>query len=158
MPSKIEVFGILFFIEEGYYYLNKATETDVLTRFHLEAIIASLHCSAPKFEDTDWQKIVYLYQQLTKLEPSSKMVTLNQIIAESHLSTENSIKELEALDIDLDSKTSFLIKVAKADVFKRRNELKQVEKAYLEALDLSLSPVDKKFLESKIAQIRITKN
>ncbi len=146
------------FIEEGYYYLRQAINSETLTRFHIEAIIASVHCSAPSFEETDWHKIVYLYNQLTLLEPHSTIITINRIIAESHLSSKQSIQKLEELEVDMDSKMSFLVHAAKADIHKRRGELKKAKTAYLEALNLSVSPIDKKFLESKILQIQISKN
>ncbi len=103
------------FIEEGYHYLNKATQFEMVTRFHIEAIIASLHCSAPTFEATDWKKIVYLYQQLERIEPSP-LVTLNRIIAESYLTISNSIQALDELELNTDLKNNFLVPATKGDI------------------------------------------
>ncbi|MES2560827.1 MAG: DUF6596 domain-containing protein [Bacteroidota bacterium] len=138
------------FIEEGYHYLNKATRQPELTRFHLEAIIASVHCSAPTFEATNWSTIAYLYSQLEKLEPSP-LVTLNRIIAESYLpGTTNSIQALNAIASDALFQHNFLLLAAKGDIYKRQGELENARKAYEEALHLAVSPADKKFLTRKI--------
>lgn len=135
------------FIEEGYYYLNKATQTEIVSRFHIEAIISSLHCSARTFEKTDWSKIAFLYCQLKEIAPSP-MVTLNRIIAESYLINSNSIKALDELEI----KNNFLVFAAKGDIYSRRGELKNAKKFYEKALILSVSPNDRIFLKNKITQ------
>lgn len=139
------------FIEEGYRYLNKATEAREVSRFHIEAMIASIHCSAPTFEETDWGKIVRLYNQLEQIEPSS-LVTLNKIIAESYLGNTNSIQALDALEGSVDLKNNFLVHAAKGDVYKRKGELDRAKIFYTQALNLSVSPIDRKFLERKILQ------
>lgn len=145
------------FIEEGYHYLNKATQYKTVTRFHIEAIIASLHCSAPTFKETNWMKIAFLYQQLEQIEPSP-LVTLNKIIAESYLTNSNSIKALSELELNADLKNNFLLPAAKGDIYKRKGELKNARIFYEQALSLSASPVDRKFLEKKILQCQLTTN
>ena len=145
------------FIEEGYHYLNKSTQSETVTRFHIEAIIASLHCSAPTFEATDWKKIAYLYHQLEQIK-FSPLVILNRIIAESYLTNSNSIQALDELEVNTDLKHSFLVSVAKGDIYKRKDELKNARIFYEQALSLSVSPVDRKFLEKKIIQCQLITN
>jgi predicted RNA polymerase sigma factor len=48
--------------------------------FHVEAAIAALHCASPTYEQTDWAKILELYDTLYRLKPSP-IVALNQAIA-----------------------------------------------------------------------------
>ncbi len=145
------------FIEEGYYYLNKATQSKTVTRFHIEAIIASLHCSASTFEATDWKKIAYLYYQLEQIEPSP-LVTLNRVIAESYLSNSNSIKKLDELEINADLKDNFLVAAAKGNIYNQKGEHKNARIFYEQALYLSISPIDRKFLKKKILQCEININ
>lgn len=49
-------------------------------RFVYEAGIASLHCSARNFEETDWASITHLYSKLVKLT-GSPIARLNQYVA-----------------------------------------------------------------------------
>ena len=51
-----------------------------LTEYHLEAAIAWVHATAPRAEDTDWETIVSLYDQLMAIRPSP-VVALNRAIA-----------------------------------------------------------------------------
>lgn len=146
------------FIEEGYFYLNKATQARSLSRYHLEAIISSVHCSAAVFAATDWTKIAFLYRQLEALEPESPLVTLNRIIAESYLTHTNSIAALDALSGEPMLKNSFLLPAARGDIYKRKGELMKAMAAYETALALAVSPTDRHFLKKKIVQCQTSNN
>lgn len=140
------------FIQEDFYYLNIATQSTQLHRLHLEAIIASLHCTAPDFKQTDWTKIVYLYQQLEVLEPDSPYVRLNRIIAQSYLqNTAAGIREINELEMNSGLQKSFLLFATKADIYQRNGEKEKAITAYEQALQLSNAPLDRKFLLRKIA-------
>lgn len=56
-------------IELGNSMMNKAVETDELSCYHYEAAIASEHIRSPRFEDTNWDKILYWYECLNTLKP-----------------------------------------------------------------------------------------
>ncbi|HMP02561.1 MAG TPA: sigma-70 family RNA polymerase sigma factor [Gemmatales bacterium] len=71
-------------IEQGWSWLRVAARGDVLTRYHLEAALAAEHGLAPTFAATNWQRIVGLYDQLLRLEPSPLHV-LNRAIAIAYL-------------------------------------------------------------------------
>ncbi|SDL54140.1 RNA polymerase sigma-70 factor, ECF subfamily [Pedobacter steynii] len=140
------------FIQEGFYYLDISTQSTQLHRLHLEAIIASLHCTAPDFKQTNWTKIVYLYQQLEVLEPDSPYVRLNSIIAQSYLQNGTAcITEINELEQRSGLQQSFLFSATKADIYQRIGERDKAITAYEEALRLSNAPLDKKFLLRKIA-------
>jgi RNA polymerase sigma factor (sigma-70 family) len=51
-------------IERGVRHLAASASGDSLSRWHLEAGIAAEHAMAPTFEDTNWSRIVRLYEQL----------------------------------------------------------------------------------------------
>lgn len=52
-------------------------------RFALQAGIAGLHCSAPSWEETDWDAIATLYRGLLRVWPAP-IVRLGSIVAASH--------------------------------------------------------------------------
>lgn len=145
------------YIEEGFYFLNKLITTDTLTRFHIEAIIASLHCSAATFESTNWEKIIYLYSLLEQLD-SSPLIKLNKIIAESYLNFSKTIEEINKLEIELTLNNSLFIQVAKADVYARKGEFQNASRHYEKALQLSISNHDKNFLTNKLNQCKLNLN
>lgn len=67
-------------IGRGFHFLEKSSVGNELSEYHLEAGIASLHCSAPSYEKTEWAKILELYDLLYRLKPSP-IVALNRAIA-----------------------------------------------------------------------------
>ncbi|KOY86411.1 hypothetical protein AD998_09875 [bacterium 336/3] len=141
------------FIEEGYFYLNLATQSNILSRFHLEALINSLHCIAPNFEHTDWQKIIFLYQELENLEKTPH-ITLNRIIAESHVSIHYSlIEELEALEKAIPQEHLCVFLVTKAELYKKHGNLSKTQDFLLDALKYCKSDIDKRLIERKLKNI-----
>jgi RNA polymerase sigma-70 factor (ECF subfamily) len=69
-------------IHEGSRLLElSATGTDV-SEYHVEAAIAAMHATAPNMQETDWKKIVSLYDMLMTIRPSP-IVALNRAIAVS---------------------------------------------------------------------------
>jgi RNA polymerase sigma factor (sigma-70 family) len=67
-------------IGRGFHFLEKSSAGKELSEFHLQACIASLHCAAPGYGQTDWVKIVELYDELYRISPSP-IVALNRAVA-----------------------------------------------------------------------------
>ena len=72
-------------IRRGFACLVRSTEMDAVAaaRYHLEAAIASRHCSAETFEKTDWISICLLYDRLMEIDPSP-LIELNRAVALSY--------------------------------------------------------------------------
>ncbi len=67
-------------LAEGFHHLERAAEGEELTRYHLEAGIAAAHVAAPTSEETDWPRILQLYDALGDHHPSP-VVALNRAVA-----------------------------------------------------------------------------
>jgi RNA polymerase sigma-70 factor (ECF subfamily) len=67
-------------IVQGNHYLNRAASIEPPTPYHIEAAIAYEHCQAATFAETNWQRIVELYDWLYQLKPMP-LIQLNQLIA-----------------------------------------------------------------------------
>lgn len=67
-------------LAEGFHHLERASDGQALTRYHIEAGIAAVHASAARAEDTDWHRVVALYDRLSELHPSP-VVSLNRAVA-----------------------------------------------------------------------------
>jgi RNA polymerase sigma-70 factor (ECF subfamily) len=66
-------------IERGLHYLALASTGDSVSEYHLQAGIAACHCAATT-ASTSWQRILALYDQLAKLNPSP-IIALNRAVA-----------------------------------------------------------------------------
>ncbi len=67
-------------IAEGLKFLELSATGSELSEYHVEASIASLHSTARRTEDTDWNNIVSLYDTLMTMT-ASPIVALNRAIA-----------------------------------------------------------------------------
>jgi len=70
-------------IREAFRWFRKARNGSHVTRYHAEAWIASEHCRAQTFADTNWANIAQGYDLLCQIEPSP-VHQLNRAIAISH--------------------------------------------------------------------------
>jgi RNA polymerase sigma-70 factor (ECF subfamily) len=57
-------------IQQGFAHLKCAMSSATLTALHLEAGIASVHVSAARFADTDWEALARYYGALLELKPT----------------------------------------------------------------------------------------
>lgn len=67
-------------IQQGLYWLSKASDGNHFSRYHAEAGIAIEHCLAASFEQTQWDKIVHCYELLEKTT-DSPLHRLNKVVA-----------------------------------------------------------------------------
>jgi len=67
-------------VDRGIVHLAQAASGSQLGRWHLEAGIACEHAIAPSVSETNWDRIVDLYDQLLRIGPSS-IVALNRALA-----------------------------------------------------------------------------
>jgi RNA polymerase sigma-70 factor (ECF subfamily) len=67
-------------IAKGFALLEASASGDELSDYHVEAAIASVHAEAPHLKDTDWRRIIALYDLLLTLKPSP-VVALGRAIA-----------------------------------------------------------------------------
>jgi predicted RNA polymerase sigma factor len=87
-------------IDRGFSYLQQSSQMEALWAgpYHLEAAIASRHCSAATFGDTDWPSICNLYDRLLEIAPTP-LTSLNRAVAISYRSgPQAGIDLIEGLD------------------------------------------------------------
>jgi predicted RNA polymerase sigma factor len=85
-------------VGQGCDLLDRSATGEVLSEYHVEAAIASLHAQAERFEDTRWSEIVALYDTLMLVRPSP-VVALSRAVAIGELhGPERGLHELRTLD------------------------------------------------------------
>lgn len=67
-------------IAEGLAHLDQSAVGDEVSAIHLEAGIAACHCTAPSYDETDWPKILLLYDLLLQAN-DSPVIALNRAVA-----------------------------------------------------------------------------
>jgi RNA polymerase sigma-70 factor (ECF subfamily) len=64
----------------GFAHFARSIGGDVLTQWHSEAAIASIHAAAPSYERTDWPAVLREYDRLLGLA-ASPVIRLNRAVA-----------------------------------------------------------------------------
>ena len=124
-----------------------------LGAYGLQASIAECHAVARTAEETDWQRIVILYEALGRLV-ASPVVELNHAVAvamdsgpASGLQLVDAIADRGAL------KGSHLVPTVRGELLTRLGRLAEAKVALLEALDLCSNAAERSALEQKIADL-----
>ena len=122
--------------------------------FALEAAIAAEHCKAARADDTDWPRIVKLYDLLQQLLPSP-VVALNRAVAVAMAHGPKTglaiIDELAAAG-ELDD--YHLLHAARADMLRRLGSNTEAAESYELALSLATNASERRFLERRLRETR----
>jgi RNA polymerase sigma-70 factor, ECF subfamily len=140
-------------IETGLGLLERATRMGPPGPYALQAAIAGEHARAATPEDTDWARIASLYGLLAMAQPSP-VIELNRGVAVAM--AEGPERGLELLEDPqlaeaLDSYLWFWS--ARADLLRRAGRSEPAIKAYERALELATNPVERRFLERRLAEL-----
>ena len=126
-------------IHAGLEYFAASIRGDTVTRYHIEAAIATVHASAPSFETTDWAQIVRHYDQLCELYPSP-VATLNRIIALRYArGAEAALLALRASSELHGVQESMVYHAAVAELHEALEDHAQASAAFLAAAELAES-------------------
>ena len=122
--------------------------------FALEAAISAEHCKAARAEDTNWPRIVVLYDLLQQLLPSP-VVALNRAVAIAMTRGPRAglaiIDDLAAAG-ELDE--YHLLHAARADMLRRLGENAEAAESYELALNLAGNDSERRFLIRRLREVR----
>lgn len=138
-------------IAKGNEFLDRSATGSELSEFHVEAAIAWIHSSAARAEDTDWAKIVWLYDTLMKIRPTP-VIALNRAIAVAQADDpERGIAEIHAI-VHSDRLESYpFFPAALGELELRAGRSENARKHFEEAILLARNPMERRFLEHRLA-------
>jgi RNA polymerase sigma-70 factor, ECF subfamily len=129
-------------IEEGRYLLRICLERDRPGPYQLQAAINAVHCDAPTTEDTDWQQILMLYDQLMAIAPSP-VVALNRAVAVAEL--EGADRALRLVD-EIELPHYHLFHAVRADFLRRLGRSADAAAEYQIAIEKCANKMERDFL------------
>jgi RNA polymerase sigma-70 factor (ECF subfamily) len=137
-------------ISEGLELLARSASGREATEYHIEAAIASLHATAARMEDTNWHRIVSLYDSLFEMRPSP-VVALNRAIAIAQ--SENAERGLEEIgkiqDLGEFSRYPFY-EAALGELELRTGKLADARRHFCAARALARNRTESNFLDRRI--------
>ncbi len=135
-------------IAEGHDLVRACLRRGQPGPFQIQAAIAAGHADTATADATDWSQIVALYDQLYALRPNA-VVALNRAIAIAELhGPADGLAALESLDsTQLEHYQPYY--AARADVLARAGHRDAARTAYDRAIELSVNPAERRFLEQQ---------
>jgi RNA polymerase sigma-70 factor (ECF subfamily) len=138
-------------ITEGIALAEAALAEGGARAYALQAAIAALHAEAPRAADTDWPQIAALYEVLERVNPTP-VVRLNRAVAVAMAEDPAAgLALLEGLDERLAG--YHLLPAARAELLRRLARWGEAAVAYRAALALVAAPVERRFLERRLAEV-----
>lgn len=122
--------------------------------FAIEAAIAAEHCKAAQSEDTDWSRIVVLYDALERLMPSP-IVSLNRAVAIAMArGPQTALELIDQLKDSGELAGYHLLHAARADMLRRLGANEEAAVSYKAALDLVGNDSERRFLERRLRELQ----
>ncbi|HEU4910271.1 MAG TPA: sigma-70 family RNA polymerase sigma factor [Actinomycetes bacterium] len=139
-----------------------ALVTDLLRgspgRFGLQAAIAAVHATAPTYADTDWSRLLLLYDALAVLWPTP-VVALNRVVPLMMVSgPAAALAEVEALEAAGQLAGYRYLAATKADLLRRLSRDAEAAAAYRTALSQADNDTERAFLAGRLASVSPTED
>ena len=137
-------------VAEGQRFLDLSATGAELTQYHVEAAIAWVHATAQRTEDTDWGKIVSLYNTLMTIRPSP-VVALNRAIAIAQLEgPERGLEEIRTI-ADRDRLATYPFFHAALGEFEFHSGRHEIAREHFRtALGFARNPMERQFIKQRI--------
>jgi RNA polymerase sigma-70 factor (ECF subfamily) len=139
-------------IAAGFGHFAQASTGDRVTAWHVEAAIASVHAAAERPEDTDWARILALYDDLMTLKPSL-VVRLNRAVAQGRLGRiDAALEELNDVATHPAMRRYFLLDAARADLLLRAGRVNDARAALTQAVAQAGTEPETRLLQARLAR------
>lgn len=126
-----------------------------VSNYAIEAAIAALHTSAASADETDWPQIAALYQVLLERSNQNPVVALNAAVAVAMAGNlEEGLARVDSLAASGALPNYHLLPAARGDLLRRLGRFDESREAYARALDLVENAVERRFIETRLAENR----
>lgn len=139
-------------IKKGYWYLNLSSKGDDITVYHIESAIAAEHCMAASFGQTNWQRMLQLYNMLL-YKKSTPVVMLNRavVLAQSGQPAQAVTEILNIPGINTLIQTQYIYGAVLGDMYLTLHNYTQAQQMLATSLALTTSSAEKKLLRQRLA-------
>jgi RNA polymerase sigma-70 factor (ECF subfamily) len=139
-------------IDEASALLDHALARQSAGPYQLQAAIAACHAQSRHPDATDWARIATLYERLLEVMPQP-IVALNHAIAVAMAQgPDRGLVLVDELDASGELSGYHLLHATRADLLGRLGRAAEARAAYLQALELTSSDAERRFLSRRLAQ------
>ena len=142
-------------IDEATQLLEQVLHEGRVGPYQLQAAIAACHADAIDAASTDWVEIAALYKRLATVMPSP-VVELNRAVAVAMADGPAAgLALVEVLAAAPELRSYHLLHATRADLLRRLGRMTEAAESYREALALTGSDAERRFLERRLAEITV---
>jgi len=140
-------------IDEGLALLDRAASLGAPGQYQLQAAIAAVHAEARIAHETDWPRIVLLYDRLMAIEPSP-VVALNRAVAVSMArGPAEALAIVDDLAVNGGLDDYYLLHSTRGELLRRLGRRADAARAYQRAAAMASNAAEREFLERRRAQL-----
>ncbi len=165
LPARVDDRGCLVLLEaqdrarwdraligRGFEFLDRSGSGPELTELHVEAAIASRHCAAGSFAETDWATIEQLYDLLWQMRPTA-IVALNRAIAVGQArGAQAGLAALDAIEDKGSLQDYPFFAAARGDLLRMSGRTSEAAAELKRALASARNPAETRLLAEKLAR------
>jgi len=146
-------------IDIGYAYLNQSATGENISVYHLESAIAAEHCLSASFEQTNWPRMLQLYDLLFGLKPTPTVQLNRSIVLAEMGNTEEAIQSVLSIpNLDYLLKTHYIYSTVLGDFYKRLSDAVKAKQFLENALVLTHSRAERNMIQQKIQAVGLNTN
>ena len=139
-------------IAAGVRHLERSASGDAVTPYHLEAELAACHTLAPSWAETDWARIVELYEAVLA-RTGSPVVALNRAIAVAEVAGPGAaLTALEALEGQSVLRRYPPYEAARGEMLRRLGRHDEARIHFARAAERTVSEPVRRFLNRRIQE------
>ena len=121
--------------------------------FGIQAAIAAVHCRTARTEETDWRRILRLYDLLEQVQPGP-VVSLNRAVAVAMVDGPAAgLVLIDQLAADGHLDEYHLLHAARADLLRRMGSPVEAGASYRRALELVTNESERRYLERRLKSL-----
>jgi RNA polymerase sigma-70 factor (ECF subfamily) len=140
-------------IAAGLAELRRAVGRERLGPYQLQAMIAACHVAAGSAADTDWARIVELYDALLAQVPSPTVVLNRAVAVAMRSGAQAGLDLLDDLARDGGLQRSHLLPAARADLLRRMGRPGPAAEQYRAALQLASNEAERAYLQRRLGEL-----
>jgi RNA polymerase sigma-70 factor (ECF subfamily) len=140
-------------VEEGLVLVERALSSRRLGSYTLQAAIAAAHAEVSHVAETDWTRIIGLFDLLMQIDPSP-VVALNRAVAIAmRYGPKAGLVEIDSILSGGELSNYHLAHAAQADLYRRLGDTVQARAAYQLALKLTKQEPERRFLKKRLREL-----
>jgi RNA polymerase sigma-70 factor (ECF subfamily) len=140
-------------IDAGNWNMHLASQSELISAYHIEAAIAYEYCCADSFDKTNWDKIVQYYQWLSNIS-YSPFTLLNMAVAMMYAEGPEAALNILCHIPDKERMENFyLYHAVLGEIYLKLNNIPEARLHLKKSISLTKSDAEKKLLQEKIERL-----